>query len=95
MSDEQAPEKKTPEELHALERTLAYEYASSVIDGHCRPRTDLGEGIFDVDSVEAGDAEQLVRESVEYLEWRGLLLRVKDHAQCVVVLDESEEEIAA
>ncbi|HSU19885.1 MAG TPA: hypothetical protein VLI45_09110 [Acidobacteriaceae bacterium] len=79
---------KTEMQMLAIERSLAYEYACSVIDVHTLNQTDPDDCVhFDLDSCE-GEIAELVVEAVEYLEWRGLIARDSAHPQLIEILDE-------
>jgi hypothetical protein len=80
--------------LRALEKSLAYEHACSVIaggvahaydeDGQIADHYDLG----NVDSL----AAQHVKDAVLYLELRGLLTRDSEDTNCVFIHDEEEAD---
>jgi hypothetical protein len=85
-------------ELLALERSLAYEAASGVIDGCCASKRVNGSAIDEwwsnIDDVAevAGIAEEIA-DAVRYLEARGLIERHPDHPNWVQVRDEDEPEL--
>jgi hypothetical protein len=80
--------------MHELERSLAYEFAVSVIDSHSLAATIAGKveisDAHDVTPREGDDYSDLVAEAVRYLDWRGLIERSTDNPNVIWIRDESE-----
>lgn len=72
-------------DLRAIERSLAYEQASQMVDSSCLLRTAGSDTWIDLASAEIDLSDE-----VAYLEARGLLMRHGDHPEWVMVCDEGE-----
>jgi hypothetical protein len=82
---------RTEEQLRELERSLAYEHPSGLLDScFVKKGDDDGRYWIDLERGEYGDFES----EIAYLDSRGLLERHPQHAHWVCVRDESEEEKA-
>ena len=77
-------------EMRGLERSMAYEYAVSTIDGLCLELPDLGLDHYHLGSIPEDDEGDQAREAVRYLEWRGLIQRHEKNPEWVGILDECE-----
>ena len=87
----------TREELDALGHGIAYDAARTTIECNCLHVSEEDAGgvdWFDVgmDSVDL-EAEDHVRESVTYLEMRGLIQRHEANPDWVTLIDESEATV--
>ncbi len=84
----------TDQRMRALERSLAYEYAVSVIDGNCLALPDLGLDHYHLGSISGDDAGSMIvtLEAVSYLAWRGLIQRHGKNPDWIGILDEWEEK---
>ena len=70
-------------EMRDLERSMAYEHASGIIDGESYSKPD---GWMEVDI----EGEVEIFDAVRYLEWRGLVERHAQHSNWIKVREESE-----
>lgn len=79
-------------EFEELERSLAYEMASGIIEGNCeRVHTDSTELWYNLASATGGDDQPIdLSEEAGYLESRRLLRRHPENAQWVSICDEGE-----
>ena len=86
------------ERIQKLERSLAFEYALQCIEQNCN-LVDLSEGSdelrewFESTPVNP-DYATVLGEAIEYLEWRGLLLRCSHRDGTFIAVKDEHEEAA-
>ena len=72
--------------MHETERSLAYDFACSIIEGECIP---MGDGWFTCYGVKSHDADGIQR-AINYLYLRGLSESDPDDVTLFCLRDESE-----
>lgn len=78
-----------------LERSMAFDFASAVLDGEALPADRNGEADYDwLDMTSArgedGEFPEHIEEVIRYLDSRGLIERDPEHPEWIAILDESE-----
>lgn len=76
-------------EMRKLERSLAYEFASQILTGNCRPVGPKGEDWWDTTNVNELASDDF-EEAMRYLDFRGVLDRHPVESGWVSLRDESE-----
>jgi hypothetical protein len=84
--------------MRVLERSLAFEQAQQFAESVSNPvepeGADDARDWFDLtDSSRAEDEAHLLDEALEYLTWRGLLLRHDANPNIIAIRDEHEAEV--
>ena len=92
------PQAADTTEMQKLERGLAFEHATSIIESNClaldeekHPELDACRDWFDLSDTLC-TTEDEVTEAASYLSWRGLLERAAENPQWVAVKDEHEAD---
>ncbi len=87
------------QDIQSLERSLAYEHATSVIETYGLAVDPLDEDDirdwFDMTAALASDDADSITECLTYLDWRGLLLRSANNPNTIAAKDEHEAQIPA